>query len=431
MAHMVQQIETVFRRHSGRIVSGLFIRLGDLQLVEDVVQEAFVVALKTWPDQGVPTNPVGWITVVAQRKAIDRLRRSKNLQQKQAVLQALEEQNHATTPEPDEIPDERLKLIFMCCHPALSKPVQVALTLQTLGGLSTREIAEAFLVPLPTMAQRLVRAKRKIRDAAVPFGLPNASHIQDRVDAVLAVLYLIFNAGYTANSGETLMRRELCAEAIRLAQELILLMKNERAMSVDPEALGLLSLMLLSDSRSAARTDDNGQLVPLEEQNRLHWDSEQIEVGLGTLEEALSAGRVGQYQLQAAINAVHARSTTAADTDWEQIAVLYSFLNQVKPSPVVELNRAVAVALSQGIDAGHRILDQLEQRGALDEYYLFYAARADLYRRQQRWNDALDAYQSALNLCDNEVERSFLKRRLREVANQRSQLTSYRNGDNR
>lgn len=413
---MQEQIEQVFRQESGRIVAMLYTHIRNLELVEDCVQEAFIEAIKTWPNSGLPTNPAAWIAVVARRKAIDRIRRDQNLEQKKALLKTLLDLEQS---QPDfdvgEIPDQRLKLLFTCCHPALSQQSQIALTLQTFGGLKTDEIARAFLVPVPTLAQRLVRAKRKIRAAGVPFQVPPLNKITDRLDVILSVLYLIFNAGYTAPAGPQLIRTDLCAEAIHLTEMLSDLLQREPGLAVDPEVLGLLALMLLHDSRSNSRIDAHGDLLTLEEQDRSTWHRDKIERGQTLLEQALAIGRIGQYQIQAAIAALHASAHAHEETDWPQIAFLYSMLTKMLPSPVVELNHAVATAMAYGIDQGHALLDRLEQSGNLSGYYLLSAARADFYRRQGKWLQAKQAYVKALELCLNEVEKRYLQRRIDQV----------------
>lgn len=408
---MQDEIARFFQQESGRVVALLYAHIGDLQLVEDVVQDAFITALQRWPQDGLPDNPGGWIAVVARRKAIDRIRRDKSLEQKTATLQALQDlANEDDLMDIDTIPDERLKLIFTCCHPALAKEAQVALTLRTLGGLTTEEIAKAFLVPVPTMAQRLVRAKRKIRDAGIPFLIPPVDTIGERVDAVLAVLYLIFNAGYTAPTGDQLIRHDLCAEAIRLTRVLVDLLDHP-----EPEALGLLALMLLHDSRASARVDSAGQLVPLEEQDRRLWHVDKIAEGQRLLQAALHWRRAGPYQIQAAISAIHGEAAQADDTDWSQIVVLYGLLHSMTGSPIVALNRIVAVSMAEGPAVGLRLLDDFEQGTDLQDYYLLHAARADLLRRNNQRGAAADAYALALELCDNNTERQYLRRRLDEV----------------
>ena len=413
-----QVVSETFSREAGRILATLIGSLRDFEVAEDALQDALLVALERWPIDGIPRNPGAWIMITARHKAIDRLRRENTLARKQELLSALleqEEERGAEAMEDAVIPDERLKLMFTCCHPALALEAQVALTLHTLGGLSTAEIASAFLVPVPTLAQRLVRAKRKIRDAGIPYRVPEADVLDERVAAVLCVLYLIFNEGYAAMSGNELVRRELCDEAIRLARLLTKLLLQQSLASEVPEALGLLALMLLHDSRREARVGSEGDLVLLEDQERWRWDQNKIEAGRSNLERALHMRRPGPYQIQAAISALHAQAERAEDTDWPQIAALYHELMKMTPSPIIELNRAVAIAMADGPLRGLALLEQQLLKQELSDYYLFHAARADLLRRAGQWQNAREAYRQAHTLCQNERERAFLQRRLLEV----------------
>jgi RNA polymerase sigma-70 factor, ECF subfamily len=414
MDDLKRALEVVFRRESGRILAGLIRVSGSFDLAEEAMQDALATALERWPTAGIPANPGAWMTSVAHRKLIDYTRRAHTRRDKEDQL--LYESGPASANDDpvaidDEmsLPDDRLRLIFTCCHPALNQDAQVALTLRTLGGLTTPEIARAFLVPESTLAQRLVRAKRKIQDARIPYVVPPTHLLPERLASVQAVIYLVFNEGYTASAGDSLIRREMCVEAIRLARTLCDLMPDE------PENLGLLSLMLLHDSRRDARVNAQGELVPLEEQDRSLWDRKRIGEGLELVEKALRLGRIGPYQLQAAIVAVHAEAQTPAETDWRQIAGLYTELMRFIPTPVVALNHAVAVALSEGLETGLELIDQLGASSELDAYYLYHAARADILRRLGHRQVAAKAYARALGLTANAVERRYLKRRLAEL----------------
>jgi len=412
-------VDRLFREEHGRAVATLIRVLGDFDLAEESLQDAYLGALEKWPAAGLPRNPAGWIVTTARNRAIDRLRRAKRLTDKEALLRSeaavaagaaeAEAEMGSADEEPMSIPDDRLRLMFTCCHPALALESRIALTLRTLGGLTTPEIARAFLIPEPTLAQRLVRAKRKIRNAAIPYRVPPDAVFPERLDGVLRVLYLVFNEGYGASSGDSLIRRELCAEAIRLARVLVALMPDE------PEALGLLALMLLHDARRDARVGTDGQLVLLEDQDRSRWDTAQITEGRELVERALRHGRAGPYQLQAATAAVHDRAAAAAETDWPEILALYDALLLLTPTPVVELNRAVAVAMVQGPAAGLAIMDRLDGEGQLESYSYLHSGRADLLRRLGRREEARSAYERAVVLTSNAAERAFLARRLQEL----------------
>jgi RNA polymerase sigma-70 factor, ECF subfamily len=410
-------VADAFRQEWGRITAALIHQTGDWDLAEECAQDAFAQALRRWPRDGVPNRPGAWLMTVARNVAIDRLRRGRTYRAKVEELAVIATRETGTdNPEPDAgdggVPDERLRLIFTCCHPALAMEARVALTLRTLTGLSTAEIARAFLVPEATMAKRLVRAKHKIANARIPYRVPSASALPERVPGVLAVLYLVFNEGYSASAGENLIRRDLCDQAVALAQVLAALLPGE------PEAKGLLALMLFQRSRQTARVNDRGDLVTLEDQDRARWDQVQIGLARRHLEEALAARRLGQYQIQAAIAGCHAAAPTAQATDWPRIARLYQHLADMTGSPVIELNRAVAVAMAEGPAAGLAILRRLEADGALGGYYLLPATRADFLRRLGRNEEAASAYEEAAALAGTGPERRFLNARLAEVRSQ-------------
>jgi RNA polymerase sigma-70 factor, ECF subfamily len=404
-------LEQLYREDHGRIVAAVIRLVGDFDLAEESIHDAFATALEQWPREGVPANPRAWIIGTARHKAIDRIRRRVNLDDKVRELALLEEiADEADSGEADDaVPDDRLRLIFTCCHPALVLEAQVALSLRTLCGLTTEEIARAFIVPATTMAQRLVRAKRKIQAARIPYEVPPEDVLPERLEAVMAVIYLIFNEGYSATSGATLVRADLCAEAIRLGRILHELIPG------NSEARGLLALMLLHDARRDARLTHEGDLVLLEEQDRTAWHPGQIREGLALTAASMSAAASGPYAIQAAIAAVHSRSTMAADTDWSEIAALYGSLARLQPSPVIELNRAVAIAMAEGPAHGLQLIDALEAQGELHDYHLLWSARADLLRRLGRWREARAAYSNSLALVTDEPQRRFLQRRLAEV----------------
>lgn len=419
MNEIARVVEETFRAEHGKVLGALVARLGDLDLAEDVLQDAMLIALETWQRDGIPQNAAAWMTTVARRKAIDRLRRDKTFLEKQQELQWFAEIEQSNEIDFDErpIPDERLKLIFTCCHPALAPDAQIALTLRTLGGLTTPEIARAFLVPVPTMNQRITRAKNKIRAAGIPYVIPPAEKIPERLDAVLHVLYLIFNEGYAATQGDDLIRQELCAEAIRLTRVLVELLDQEKNLAPNAEALGLRAMMLLHDARRAARVDAHGDLVLLEAQDRALWNHNEIQEGIAWLDRAVALRQPGPYQIQAAISALHAQASSFAETDWEQIARLYGQLVRLTPSPVVELNCAVAVGMAFGANAGLTAMANFQLAASLAEYHLYHAARADLLRRAGEYDAARHGYARALELAQTRAERVFLMRRLQELEN--------------
>jgi len=414
MPNARDSVEHVFRREYGRIIASLIRACGDFDLAEEALQDAFVQALDRWAESGVPENPAAWLTTAARARAIDRLRRARVGAEKYALL------GEQTTPgegafamlnqgSDSSLEDDRLRLIFTCCHPALNLEAQVALTLRTLGGLSMAEIARAFLVPEPTMGQRLVRAKQKIRAAGIPYQTPPDDVLAERLMAVLAVVYLIFNEGYAASAGDDLIRRDLCGEAIRLGRLLAALLPQE------PEALGLLALLLLQDARRDARISTSGVPVLLDAQNRATWDQAAIEEGSALVERALLMRRPGPYQVQAAIAALHAQAATPEQTDWPQIAALYSVLASLSPSPIVELNRAAAVAMAYGAEFGLALIDRPAVGGALEQYRWLHTTRGELLRRLGRWEEATVAYRHALQLSDNTAERAFVTQQLAAI----------------
>jgi RNA polymerase sigma-70 factor (ECF subfamily) len=406
-----EALDSIYRAESGRILATLIRLLGDFDLAEEAVQDAFAAALERWPRDGTPSNPRSWLVSTGRFKAIDALRRRARLDASQEkIAEQIENQSSEARSSDDEsLEDDRLRLIFTCCHPVLAPEARVALTLREVCGLTTEEIARAFLTSAPTLAQRIVRAKTKIRDARIPYQVPLPNELPERLDAVLQVIYLVFNEGYSASSGASLTRSELSDEAIRLGRLINKLLP-------EPEVTGLLALMLLQESRRPARTSATGELVLLEHQDRSLWNRHEIAEGVALVERALKSRRFGPYTLQAAIAAVHSESESAAATDWPQIVALYTVLARVDPSPVVELNRAVAVAMRDGPEAGLKLVDALLARGELANYHLAYSARADLCRRAGKTEEARASYEKALALTQQEPERRFLQKRLRELS---------------
>ena len=411
--HFNTVIDSLYRTESGRILATLVRLLGDLDLAEEAMHEAFAAALNTWPHAGVPQNPRPWLISTARFKAIDVIRRRARFDDAQRDLISHMESRVNNANYGDEIEDDRLRLIFTCCHPALPPEAQVALTLREVCGLTTEEIARAFLVTPATLAQRIVRAKTKIREASIPYEVPSPQELPQRLDAVLQVIYLVFNEGYSAAAGADVTRADLTGEAIRLGRLLIQLQPDSK--NLEPEILGLLALMLLQESRRAARTSPTGELILLPDQNRSLWNRDQITEGVALVENAISFRRVGPYTLQAAIAAVHAEAPSTAATDWRQIVSLYNQLLQIQPSPVVHLNRAVAIAESEGPRAGLAQIDALLQHGELANYYLAHSARAEMYRRLGRTADARTSYEKALSLTQQQPERQFLQQRIRQL----------------
>ncbi|MEG4047642.1 RNA polymerase sigma factor [Microcoleus sp. Pol17_C1] len=403
-----QQVEAVYRSESRRVLATLIRLLGDFDRAQEAMHEAFAVAVAQWPRDGIPANPRSWLVSVGRFKAIDTIRRRARFDTHLAELAQQLDPSHTTIEDDEDVEDDRLRLIFTCCHPALSPEAQVALTLREVCGLSTEEIASAFLIAPPTLAQRIVRAKAKIRSARIPYQVPSKTDLPDRLDTVLQTIYLVFNEGYAASSGRSLTRADLAGEAIRLGRLVMELLP-------DSEVIGLLALMLLQESRRTARTSSTGDLILLEDQDRSLWNQAQISEGRLLVRQSLSSGRFGSYTLQAAISAVHSEAQSAAATDWAQIVGLYDLLVQLEPSPVVALNRAVAVAMRDGPLAGLQSIDEILARGDLADYHLAHSARADLCRRLGRTADARESYQKALAIVKQEPERRFLEKRLREL----------------
>ncbi|MFL5631810.1 MAG: RNA polymerase sigma factor [Gemmatimonadaceae bacterium] len=407
-SHLREQVEEIYRSDSRRVLATLIRLLGDFDLAEEAMHDAFAVAVEKWAETGIPSNPRTWLISTGRFKAVDRLRRSARFEEIDASMIDRLEGTQAPQRDDDEVEDDRLRLIFTCCHPALGPDAQIALTLREVCGLTTEEVAHAFLTPPPTVAQRIVRAKSKIRDARIPYEIPSRPDLPERLDSVLRVIYLVFNEGYLASSGDSLTRADLSGEAIRLGRLLVELLP-------EPEAMGLLALMVLHEARRASRTTAAGEMVLLEDQDRSLWNREQIDEGVELVEAALRSHRFGPYTLQAAIAAVHAEARGPESTDWRQIVGLYDLLLRAEPSPIIELNRAAAVAMSDGPEAGLALIDAILVRGDLAEYHLAHAARGDLNRRLGRVDQAIASYETALRLATQETERRFLLRRLEEL----------------
>jgi RNA polymerase sigma-70 factor, ECF subfamily len=405
-------ITSLYREHYGRILASLIRALGNFELAEDALQDAFAAAVEQWPREGMPNNPPAWIISTARHKAIDRARRQSWFSERRDEIQRLIEFELSSDSDDtaDSFPDERLRLIFTCCHPAINREAQIALSLRTLCGLTTEEIARAFVTPTATMAQRIVRAQRKIRAAGIPYEVPSGDALPERLESAMAVIYLVFNEGYLASSGDEVVRKDLCAEAIRLARILSALMPDQ------PETRGLVALMLLHDSRRDTRADSDGDLILLEDQDRSRWDHQQIAEGLALAAEAMNGAEApGPYAIQAAIAAEHARAKRPDDTDWARIAELYRMLLEMRPTPIIALNHAVAIAMAHGLRDGLALIAELEASGELDDYYLMWSAKADLLRRMERYSDAAAAYRRALEVVSSNPDRRFLARRLKEV----------------
>lgn len=405
------EITSLYREHYGRILASLIRALGNFELAEDALQDAFAAAVEQWPREGVPNNPAAWIASTARHKAIDKARRQSWFSERRDEIQRLIEFEMSSDSDNrgDSFPDERLRLIFTCCHPAINREAQIALSLRTLCGLTTEEIARAFLTPAATMAQRIVRAQRKIRAASIPYEVPSGDALPERLESAMAVIYLVFNEGYSASAGDEVVRKDLCAEAIRLARILAALMPHQ------PEARGLLALMLLHDSRRDARADANGDVILLEDQDRSRWDHRQIDEGLALVAAAIGDASPGPYVIQAAIAVEHARAKRYDDIDWARIAHFYAMLLDLHPTPIVALNHAVAIAMALGMPHGLALIEDLEASGELDDYYLMWAAKADLLRRMGSFVDAAAAYRRALEVVSNNPDHRFLERRLKEV----------------